>query len=172
MMRFLAKYRGGAPPVRAATEDDVSACATLARAFCRERGWRVARTADARFRDLARETVASLEARLLVSEEGGEIIGMVWCRLGPPEVWDDRPVFLVDWWYVIPARRGDPRTAMALLRAVAAFWLTCGNCVVRVCVEADQPHLVARYQREFGLAPKRTVVLLEREREADPWVHR
>jgi len=159
LLRLLSRGRTGEPAARAATREDLDACVSLALDFCRERGRRVAPGARARVARFAAAFLAAEKARILVTEEAGRIAGMIWCRLGPADLWDEEPVFVVDWWYVAPERRLNGRTARALLRGAVAFGLAMGARKARICADCDSP-LVARYQRTFGFRPETVNLVL------------
>ncbi len=157
-MELLTRFRERAPVVRAATAADLPQLVHLALAFCRERGRRTAPDARERLARFAAEFLASEHARVLVTGREGQISGMVWCQVGPPDLWDNRPVYLVDWLYVVPEARAHPRVALALLRGAVAYGLALGARRARITVDAAAPRLLARYQRAFGFAPE-TVIL-------------
>ena len=112
--------------------------------------------ARARVTRFVRELLGSAQASLLVTEDAGGITGMVCGQLVSPDLWDDRPVYLVDWLYVIPEARRGPQTAVALMRGVVSCALGREACVLRISAEADQPRLQRRYEQEFGFVPERT----------------
>ncbi len=167
LVEYLSRFRRGGPPVRVATGGDAAAIVELALDFCRERGRRIAPGAEERFARFAGQLLGCEQATLLVTEEAGRITGMVCGQLVPPDLWDDRTVYVVDWLYVIPERRNG-RTALALLRGALSCARRRGARRVRISAEADQPRLQRRYQREFGFVPERTSYLIN-VREEETW---
>ncbi len=163
--RFLGRFRRGAPEVRAAREGETGELAELVLAYLRESGRRMAPGARERVAEFGAEFMRDPQARVLVTEVAGRIAGMVWCRVSPPDVWDDRRMLTVDWLYVRPEQRADPRGALALMRGAAAFGLAKGAGRVRITAEA--PQLVARYQRGFDFVPEATSVVMGRELRAE-----
>jgi GNAT superfamily N-acetyltransferase len=137
--------------IRAATTADLPALVTMGRRFLAMLYTDRLKDAPDRLDALASQLVGDANSLVLVSEQAGEVVGMIAMVCYEHPMSGD-PMAVEMFWWVEPEQRGD---GMRLFRRARAWAKARGARILQMIAPATNPDVAAMYDR-LGFVPMET----------------